>query len=142
MNYMKQVAQILGVEIGEEFNIESYVDNLRFKFTEEDIGYFYNGKWNSTSCYLYDLLSGKLKLIKIPKSILTQEEKEYLSTVIKPFKYKVEYLYKKSHLDNKKEWISIKMKDDEYMHFPSFKKYAMYKGMELDKKYTLEDLDL
>ena len=34
MNYMKEVAQLLGVEIDEEFKIEGYDDYLKFKFTE------------------------------------------------------------------------------------------------------------
>ena len=34
MNYMEQIAKMLNIEIDEEFKIEGYDDNLRFKFTK------------------------------------------------------------------------------------------------------------
>ena len=142
MNYMKQVAEMLGVEIGEEFKVDIN-DDIKYKFTEKHLVSIEPDGYCNMAMYTFSgLLNGTYKLIKIPKSVLDKKEKEYLAYVIRPFKDKIEYLYKKSHLDNKNEWISIKMKDDEYVHFPSFKKDAMYKGMELDKKYTLEELGL
>ena len=37
MNYMKQVAEMLGVEIGEKFKIEGFSDNVRFRLTKKDV---------------------------------------------------------------------------------------------------------
>lgn len=74
------------------------------------------------------------------KPILNEEEKEYLSVVIRPFKDKVKYIAK--YGDSRLEFISIKLVGDSAMLFPYFKKGTMYKGMELEKQYTLKELGL
>lgn len=74
------------------------------------------------------------------KPILNEEEKEYLSVVIRPFKDKVKYIAK--YCDSRLEFISIKLVGDSAMLFPYFKKGTMYKGMELEKQYTLKELGL
>ena len=143
MNHMKQVAQMLGVEIGEEFNIKGCIDNFRFKFTEEDIGYFYNDRWVSMSCYLCNLLNGKWELVKIPKPLLTGEEREYLSYVIKPFRDEIEYIHKFTCPNGTKEYLLGFIKDIGYhLELPPFVKGTMYCGVELGKEYTLEELGL
>lgn len=71
--------------------------------------------------------------------ILTDKEKAYLSTVIKPFRKKVGYVKK---IDcGKREFLKIYLEDDS-IPFPFFTKGTMYKGMEADKHYTLEELGL
>ena len=75
--------------------------------------------------------------------ILTDEEKAYLSTVIKPFREDVECIEKTESYSGNKEYIHMTMKrDDDYCELPVFAKGTMYKGMGLDKAYTLEDLGL
>lgn len=74
----------------------------------------------------------------IEKEILDKKEKEYLSAVIRPFRNRVEYIQKK---DIGNEFIEIEL-DNEFLYLPYFEKYTMYKGMELNKKYTLKELDL
>ena len=76
----------------------------------------------------------------VEKEILDEEEKEYLSNVIKPFRYKVEYIIKIT--SSYSEYIKITIKKDSGLCFPNFKKGTMYKGMEIEKKYTLEELGL
>ena len=76
----------------------------------------------------------------VEKEILDEEEKEYLSAVIKPFKGKVKYICKISYLAG--EFIKIYIRNDSAISFPYFKSGTMYKGMELNKKYTLEELGL
>ena len=71
--------------------------------------------------------------------ILDEKEKEYLSAVIKPFRKKVKYIEKRFWTPNL-EYLSIRLKNNEFFAFPNFKKGKMYKGMEHDKYYTLEDL--
>lgn len=76
--------------------------------------------------------------------ILDDEERKYLSAVIKPFRKDVEYIVKLP----KFEWIQEAI----YIHIgrswrgnielPTFKKEAMYKGMKINKRYTLEELGL
>lgn len=76
---------------------------------------------------------------KEKEEILDDAEKEYLSAVIKPFRDRVKYI-KKNH-GNNFEYIHINV-NGEWLHFPYFKKDTMYKGMEVGKKYSLEEIGL
>lgn len=79
----------------------------------------------------------------VEKEILDEKEKEYLSAVIKPFRDRVEYI---KRVGGNWEFIEITINDKyfyfDYINLPYFKKGTMYKGMELNKKYTLKELDL
>lgn len=93
--------------------------------------------------YPYELLidfANWLEEEYVPK-ILDEKEKEYLSAVIKPFRKKVKYIEKRFWTPNL-EYLSIRLKNNEFFAFPNFKKGKMYKGMEHDKYYTLEELGL
>ena len=79
--------------------------------------------------------------------ILDKEEKEYLSAVIRPFRNKEEVvitIIKVSMSDVENLEINIKREFDfeTTLYFPPFEKGTMYKGMKLDKPYTLKDLGL
>lgn len=75
--------------------------------------------------------------------ILDDVEKAYLSAVIKPFRKDIECIVKFKRYSDKKEYIYMTMKkDDDYCALPVFEKGTMYKGMELNKRYTLEELGL
>ena len=75
--------------------------------------------------------------------ILTDKEKAYLSAVIKPFRKDIEYIEKFKSNYVGKEYIYIVMKkDDDYCKLPRFFKGTMYKGMEVGKKYGLEELGI
>ena len=74
------------------------------------------------------------------EEILNKAEKEYLSGVIRPFRDEVKGIIKEK-LDDK-NWISIDFKDDICMDFPNLKKKDDYKGMEVGKLYSLEELGL
>ena len=75
--------------------------------------------------------------------ILTDEEKACLSAIIKPFRKDIEYIEKFKSIYVGKEYIYIVMKkDDDYCKLPRFFKGTMYRGMELNKRYTLEELGL
>ena len=75
----------------------------------------------------------------VEKEILDEEEKEYLKAVIRPFKYKVASITK--YKDVEREFIDICLKN-ENIDLPYFKAGKMYKGMKLNKKYTLKELGL
>ena len=150
MNYMKDVAQLLGVEIGEEFKIEK---EGKYKFTEDRykitneclMVLLTDGKWYTAPLVLYKLLNGRYKLIKIPKPVLDDVEKEYLSTVIKPFRNRIKHFYKYPCANGDYEAIAVVMKSRDYydnLSFPKFKKGSMYKGMELVKEYSVEELGI
>ena len=81
--------------------------------------------------------------------ILDEEEKKYLSAVIKPFRDQVIDIKKiDMYLGCNKydEYIlgELGNKDDvvDTFSLPCFPKGSMYKGMETNKKYTLEELGL
>ncbi len=79
------------------------------------------------------------------KPILNSVEREYLSAVIKPYRNKVTFIAKLKDSYEAKYFISIVVKGNygrEAIHLPWFKENTMYKGMELSKKYTVEELGL
>lgn len=90
----------------------------------------------------------KWKNVYEHKEILDEQEKEYLSAVIKPFKKrvirieKVKTLYDDSEFINIVLYSSISCNKEESIQLPYFKKGKMYKGMKRDKKYTLKELGL
>ena len=143
MNYMEQIAKMLNVEMDEEFKIEGYDDNLKFKFTENRFLQSYGDVYGWVdSISIMTVLEGRAKIIKLPKPVLTDEEKEYLSYVIKPFREDVLKISKfKSKVLKNKEVIGFETPNG-FMIFPPFEKDKMYKNMELNKAYTLDDLGL
>lgn len=73
--------------------------------------------------------------------ILSYKEKEYLSSVINPFRDKVINITKLIN-DDDLEFIEIGLNDNTYAMLPAFAKDTMYKDMVYGKEYTLEELDL
>lgn len=78
--------------------------------------------------------------------ILDEAEREYLKTVLAPFHEKVDYVVKLwKHFDDgecySKEYLFIKLYDGEFT-FPDFDPGKMYAGMEVDKKYKLDELGI
>ena len=150
MNYMEEVAKMLGVEIGEEFKIEGLLCDTRYKLTRENLEYFYDGRWYTISGTLNYLLNGEYKLVKLSKPILDDIEKKYLFRFIRPFKERINYIVKLDvkDIDDEREYILIIYKElyntsiPRLMELPSFKKGAMYKGMKLGERYTLKELGL
>lgn len=78
------------------------------------------------------------KIVKEP--ILDKEEREYLKAVIRPFRKRIDYISKASSANQ--EYILLGIKNDDNCGLPNFPNGSMYKGMELDKKYTIEELGL
>ena len=139
MSHMKEVAKILGVEIGEKFKIElnGTVHSRNFFLT--DYGLFVIGEADRKPEALNQLLNGEYKVIKIPKQILTEKEKEYLSAVVKPFRDEVKHISKNQY--DGEEWIQIWTKSGLAL-LPHFTEGAMYKGMEIGKEYSLKELSI
>lgn len=142
MNYIVEIADMLGVGLYKEFTIEGFEDT-DFKLTANGLFYYDNRTFTwEKSLLLDDILIGTRKIIK---SILTEKEKEYLSAVIKPFKDKVSYIVKRQGFKEDKklsvEFIIIYV-DDEKIVLPSYDKGTLYKDMKLTEKYTVEDLGL
>jgi len=84
--------------------------------------------------------------IDIPdKHILDKQEHDYLRAVCKP--YKVICIYK-VEIESGNQYIEIVVKSSVYCRLkeswslPYFTKGTTYKGMEVDKEYTIEELEL
>ena len=107
-------------------------------------GCFYIIKGEQYHLYFYEDLF-ELVEEEEKKEILDEVEKEYLRTVINPFRKRVENITKFSRIGGyhtEKEFIYIKVYGDTPITLPYFKKNTMYKGMESHKDYTLEELGL
>lgn len=144
-NKMKEVAKLLGVEIGEKFEIKGVLSN----------SYHFSiiGLVDKFGCYcdtcLTNLLNGELE---IQKPILTYKEKEYLESVLKPFKEKNIFIVKRNNgFHPESEYLIIYLnenadiydiKNREEIVLPFFKKDSMYRGMQLNKIYTSSELGL
>ena len=80
------------------------------------------------------------------REILTKEEKDYLSTIIKPFRDRIIYITKDRLIRD--EFIEICLehyskKDISTTYtLPYFERDTMYKGMKIGKKYTVDELGI
>ena len=144
-NKMGELARLAGLELEEEFRMDNY--STKYKITKNGFMYWSDDyqQWNYT-CGIEELFLGKGQIVKIPKQILDEKEKEYLSSVIKPFRNRIISIRKCRY--NQDEYIGMYVKyyvetdESELITLPVFKKETIYKGMELNKDYTLEELGL
>lgn len=120
---------------------EYYFENVS---KSRDIANLYNLKDNYSSL-------GKIIKIEEPEyktvyeskvEILDEVEKRYLRGVITPFKDSIETIRRLYSPTKEKDYIQIRYKDDRPTNFPYFESNTMYKCMELNKNYTLEELGL
>ena len=144
-NKMKEVARLLGVELEEEFKIYGW-DGF-YKITELGLErYVQRRGWIMDPIMLIDLIKGTAKIVKIPKQILDEKEKEYLSNVIKPFRDRIIHIYKTELLGYELICIALECPNKttykDAFTLPFFEKGTMYKGMKFNKKYTLKELEL
>lgn len=139
-NVMTEVAKALGLELGEEFSIgdtDKYVllDDGLFKII---------GELTYWQVEIENLLTGEWDVVKLPKPILTEKEKEYLSAVIRPFRDNVISIRCNFAADNC-NYITIDVNQPnrfQCIKLPYFEKGTMYKGMQVNREYTLEELGL
>lgn len=86
MNYIVEIADMLGVGLYKIFTIDGFEDT-NFKLTVNGLYYYDNTTFTWEKSWLLDgILTGQRKIIK---PILTEKEKEYLSAVIKPLRIKL-----------------------------------------------------
>src|SRR5574344_1949402 len=79
--------------------------------------------------------------VDIPqKHILDKKEHDYLRAVVKP--YKIKSIVLVGDLTTVCLKIRLENNINEWFELPYFKKGSMYKGMEVDKEYSIEDLEL
>lgn len=138
-NKIKEVAELLGIEMDKTFNIKGYLNNPCI-LTDEKItnkqGILIYGK-------LFQLLTGELE---IEQPILDDVEKRYLENILRPFKNRVMYVEKTTQFGYEsiryRVHLPIKKYGNMTCELPYFNKGTMYKGMKLDEQYSLEELGL
>ena len=143
MNHMKAVARLLGVDTDEEFEIKDLPG--KFKINENGLRRFYpadeQNDWIYYDHTLTDLLIGTRSIKEKP--ILTDNEKEYLSRIIKPFRDNIQYIVKLA--DKNCFYLKIFYKTDEIsfdIDLPNFEVSSKFNRMKFGKYYSLEGLDL
>ena len=152
-NKMQEVAKLLGVKLCEEFwlaDTQNGYERIRCKYKITHKGlerkYYYEGAAWGSSALLEDIITGRYEVVNmIPKLILDDAEKRYLSNIIKPFKDQVIAIAKRSA--NYGEFIDIMIDEGEIgdcgnIYLPYFKPDSMYKGMKVNREYTLDQLGL
>lgn len=144
MNYMEQVTKMLGVDLEQEFYVKGRSE--KYKFNKNGLYFFDEDRqtW-LTDFSLMRVLNGQYEIIERP--ILDEVEREYLDAVVKPFRNKVISITKlDSEEMNGYEYICIEHREvcneRYFINLPCFKKGTIYKGMETDKAYSMEDMGL
>ena len=127
--------------IGENERIETLKGNLVNFLSYYQDNLLYNDSTGSDGLdivFVYRLFQTRKK-----DEILTEKEKNYICNLIKPFSNKVKGIVKREHYEEiDYEYISIIIKDDATIVFPNFEKGKYYKGMELNVRYSLEELGI
>ena len=147
MSYMKQLAEMLGVKVGEEFRVDKGYDTWinyshNVVFTEDDRFEVVGNPYFPSDDLLLDVLHGRLEVFKLSEPLLTVEERKYLLMVTKLYDEDTEYVVKLPSAITNKEFLFISVKGTGNITLPLFDKGTMYKGLELEKKYELEELSL
>lgn len=149
MNHMEEVAHMLGLELNENFYVKldpKVTLESDYRFTEKGL-MRYHKIYEEWEYAIYDtflhLLDGKYEVVKIPESILTEQERCYLSSVVKPFKEKILHISKLSSKDGESICIDIRYDwEEDSIMLPKFAAGTLYKGMEIGKEYSVKDLGL
>ena len=134
-------------------NIEKYYDAIKHKLQTtnvENLGCaVFDIRHRNDDCGDCDCKECCLKSLEwlnqeYKDLILDDVEREYLSAVIKPFRNKVKQIAKISRIGQpEKQYIRIVLGELDFMNFPNFNtNTGMYKGMEPDRLYSLEELGL
>lgn len=105
----------------------------------------------SAYCEYYNCKGCKERFLKwlleeCKEPVLDDTERKYLSEVIRPFKNYVTGITKvknECETGNKQHIrITVNKYMTEYINLPYFEENKMYKGMKIDRPYTLEELEL
>lgn len=109
------------------------------------------GIWRSLSVFenIFKGVTWENSPICFREPVLDDEEREYLKTVLKPFRDKIVSVKKRlscisyddEFVKKYEEFIDVQIGNN-HMWFPNFESRTMYKGMKAGKEYTLEQLGI
>ena len=91
--------------------------------------------------YFDELQDSLQKIFDCEHPDLTEKERSYLFSIIKPFRDRVIYIGKFTEGEDK-SFIEIGIDGDLEIVLPSFAKNKMYLGMKEDRKYALKELEM
>lgn len=91
--------------------------------------------------YFDGLQDSLQKIFDCEHADLTEKERSYLFSIIKPFRDRVIYIGKFTEGEDK-SFIEIGIDGDLEIVLPSFAKNKMYLGMKEDRKYALKELEM
>lgn len=115
-----------------------------YRVKHNDLNYMYRDKKGDFLSFTNKLDKLKILMCYYSEDILDETEKKYLKGVIRPFRNQVSYIIKKEYYGY--EYISIEYKEItnsiNYIYLPNFKSNTMYKGMEIDREYSLKELGI
>ena len=128
-------------------NIEKYNDIVLKNLAACSIDTLLRGKMVNGYCEGFKCEGCRERVLKwlleeTKEPVLDDVEREYLSAVIKPFRKKISCIRKSKDSRKGKNYIKIEFCDGDRMFFPNLSNDEMYKGMKLDRNYTLEELGL
>ncbi len=116
---------------------------------------FISKKLNQYTNELKDTVIGEsLDIIKVERpvkyetvferkeEVLDETEKKYLTEVIRPFRKRIQFIQKRKEMTEINPYLRIVFENNDKLVFPYITDNSMYKGMEVNKKYTLKELGL
>ena len=69
-------------------------------------------------------------------------EQEYRENLLRPVNDRVVYVEKLNTYNQKQQYLFIHLDNNDDFALPFFRKNTMYKGMDINKKYSLKELGL
>ena len=149
MKTNKELLDFYGVELGKKYKITK----INERYETDWIGKVFIIRTTIVNDLVIDVEQGAtigfswlqyFDYEKVKPKPLTDEEKDYLKTVIKPFRDRIQRIYKTEagNFYEGGEVLFFELKLNDYFYLPELPLGKMFSGMEQDKKYTLEELGL
>lgn len=124
----------------------SYLELVNFEKSPtyySNKGFHYSAPLGLTS-YFFEEVDFSVKKTN-NKFLLDSIDRKYFNNFLRPFRDKIRYICKKQNPDSDYEYIKMIYSYDtyvSYIYLPDFKAGTMFKKLELNKQYDLNDLDL
>ena len=140
---MKVIDLLNKMADGEDVPKQIIYEGQKLYFDNDFKDYFDEAYMTSLFRELISVVPLNYDIEIIEEDILTKKEKEYLNAVIKPFREEINYIQMGvDFCDDDYVYLSMSLPDGDQCSLPNFQKGTMYRGMELNKEYTLEELGL
>lgn len=139
--FIKKKLKDLTKDDFEQWTIQNCDDNSCEECMFKNVTCHGPNSWvNSKESFSDKFLNQEIEIETL--DVLDEVEKQYLTSVIKPFINNVISITKYSTTYSNFEYIYIYLKGMKGFSLPTFEGGKMYKGMKVNKQYTLKDLDL